>query len=180
MEILGRKPFFFGLHFRIREKSQEFWDDNENLWKFWDEHLFFNFSCPRALPKFISAPPPPSHANLAPGLVPSRLPYHLRTAYRYNFTTCIRAATRRGKRRWLLSKYIFRPPKLPSMPTQTPPAVSRWWLFVTGNKQKTQKKVGQFGVIILFVLFFWDQQRTWRKVDQPKSFGPRRKKFCLL
>ena len=47
-KLLGRKPFFIGLHFidfifidlfywfllEFCGKSQEFWDDNQNLWKF--------------------------------------------------------------------------------------------------------------------------------------------------
>ena len=62
--------FLFGLHFRFREKSQEFWDDNQNLWKFWDEDLFFFFwSSPFSFdpysnkllvpPKISVCPPPP-------------------------------------------------------------------------------------------------------------------------
>ena len=35
------EDLFFGLHFRIRGKSQEFWDENQSLWKFWTEDLFF-------------------------------------------------------------------------------------------------------------------------------------------
>ena len=41
IKLLGRWPvFFFGLHLRIRGKSQVFWDDNRNLWKFCIKDLF--------------------------------------------------------------------------------------------------------------------------------------------
>ena len=56
---LGRRPFFFVLHLRIRGKSQKFRDDNKNLWKFLFSRPFFvglllfrlihtriDFSCP--------------------------------------------------------------------------------------------------------------------------------------
>ena len=83
------------------------------------------------------------------------------------------------------------------MPTQTPlslAAVSRWCLFFwkpTENAEKsrpiwrddhfsfwrstkTRKKIDQFGAIT----FFLDQQRTRRKVDQPKNFGPPERNFA--
>ena len=59
-ETFRTNTFFFGFHLRIREKSQEFRDDNRICGDFCTEDLFFglhlihlihtriNFSCPRA------------------------------------------------------------------------------------------------------------------------------------
>ena len=41
IKLLRRRLFFFCLHLRILEKLQEFWDDNQNLWKFLYWRPFF-------------------------------------------------------------------------------------------------------------------------------------------
>ena len=45
MKVLGWRLYFlfcFGVHLRIPEKLQEFWDENQNLWKFlnWGSPFF--------------------------------------------------------------------------------------------------------------------------------------------
>ena len=93
-----------------------------------------------------------------------------------------RAATRGGGKRGRrpLNKNIAPlncsawPPKLPF-----PCGSSRWWqcffffLKPTKNWEKSRP-------IWRNDLFFWDQQRTRRKLDQPKNFRPPKKKFCPL
>ena len=93
----GMKTFLFFFWFspQLTKKFAQFWDETRirgHLRMFWDKDLFFflslpqisssfamnifflvhtlefkemKFSCP---PKFMYAPPPPSHAILAPGL----------------------------------------------------------------------------------------------------------------
>ena len=123
-------------------------------------------------------------------LLPNKL-YELRSVY-------IRAATRGGAKGGgaTLNKN-FSPPKKLSLPTQTLlflAAVLRWWLFLEINRKlgnewnnlwrddfffrKSTQNSGKSRPSWHDDFFFGDQQRTLRKVDQPKNFGPHRNKFC--
>ena len=42
-------------------------------------------------------------------------------------------------------------------------AASRWWFLLSWSRQKTRRKVDQFGAMTIFV--FGDQQRTWSYVE---------------
>ena len=56
LEFVSKNCFFaifVNLHWILVNlhlgKSHEFWDVKQNLWKFWDEDLFLNFSCPHRI-----------------------------------------------------------------------------------------------------------------------------------
>ena len=46
------------------------------------------------------------------------------------------------------------------------------------DQHRTRRKLDQFGMMTLCCCFFLDQQRMRRKVGQPKNFGPLKNKFC--
>ena len=72
------------------------------------------------------------------------------------------------------------PPKLPSMPTQTSlflTAVLRWWLFFGKPTENSEKSRPNWRDDLFF---FWDQQRTGWKLDQPKNFGLSETNFSPL
>ena len=74
----------------------------------------------------------------------------------------------------------FAPIKLPSMPAQTSlslAAVSRWWLFFE-NQQRTRRKVDQIHAITFFC--FLRSTENLVKTRQTQKFWPLRNKFCPL
>ena len=88
--------------------------------------------------------------------------------------TCVRDATREAKGGAPQTKI---PPKLPSMPTQTfltLAAVSTWWLFF-GNQQRPRRKVDQIGAMTF--LFFWISTENLVKTRPTQKFWPLQKQI---